>query len=87
MYARLTGSPANLRQERVDRALGGLGVPGFIKGASSKMAAGFAAFYNCIRRHLGPGGDTPAKEAHHHKGRKPVGHTDQERVPAGLRGR
>ena len=64
MYARLTGSPANLRQERVDRALGErLGVPGFIKGASSKMAAGFAAFYNYIRRHLGPGGDTPAKEA------------------------
>lgn len=37
-------------------------MPGFVKGASGKLAAGFAAFDNCGRRHL-VGGDTPARAA------------------------
>ena len=64
VYAHLTGNPTNLRQERANRTLGErLRVPGFIKGTNSKLVAGFVAFYNCIRRHLGLGGDTPAKAA------------------------
>ena len=62
--ARLAGNPTNLRQERASRTLGErLRVPGFIKGTNSKMVAGFVAFYNCIRRHPGRGGDTPARAA------------------------
>ena len=40
-----------------------LRIPWFIKGTNSRPVAGFVAFYNCIRRHLGLGGDTPAKAA------------------------
>ena len=40
-----------------------LRIPWLIKGTNSRPVAGFVAFYNCIRRHLGLGGDTPAKAA------------------------
>ena len=64
MYAHLAGNPTNLRQERASRTLGEqLRVPGFIKGTNSKLVAGFVASYNCIRRHPGLGGDTPARAA------------------------
>ena len=63
-YAHLTGNPTGLRQERASRTLGErLWIPGFVKGTNSKLAAGFVALYDCIRRHLGLGGDTPAKAA------------------------
>ena len=62
--AHLAGHPTSLRQERAGRTLGErLRIPGSIEGPNSRPAAGFVAFYNCIRRHLGPGGDTPAKAA------------------------
>ena len=63
-YAHLAGNPANLRQEKVNGTPGErLRIPGFVKGTNSKPVAGFVAFYNCIRRRLGLGGDTPAKAA------------------------
>jgi len=63
-YAHLAGNPTSLRQERASRTLGErLRIPEFTKGANSKLVAGFVAFYNCIRQHLGPGDDAPAKAA------------------------
>ena len=63
-YAYLAGNPTSLRQERAGRTPGErLRIPGLIKGTSSKLVAGFVAFYNCSRRRLGLGGDTPAKAA------------------------
>ena len=41
-----------------------LRIPGFLKSSSSRLIAGYVAFYNCIRRHMGLGGGfTPARAA------------------------
>ena len=65
VYAHLTGNPTNRRQERVNRTLAErLRIPGFLKSSSSRLIAGYVAFYNCIRRHMGLGGGrTPARAA------------------------
>ena len=64
VYAHIKGNPTNRRHERVNRTLAErFRVPRFIKKLDSKLVAGFVAFYNCIRRHMALGGDTPAAAA------------------------
>ena len=62
--AHIKGNPTNRRHERVNRTFAErLRVPRFIKKLDSHLVAGFVVFYNCIRRHMGLGGATPAKAA------------------------
>lgn len=64
VYAHIKGNPTNRRHERLNRTLSErLRVPRFIKKLDSKLVAGFVTFYNCIRRHIGLGGCTPATAA------------------------
>ena len=64
VYAHINGRTTNRRHERVNRTLAEqLRIPGFLKSMDSKLIAGFVAFYNCIRRHMGLDGKTPATAA------------------------
>ena len=60
VLAHIKGNPTNRRHEGPSRSFGKrLRVPGFIWGGGNQLVAGFVAFYNCIRRHRGLGGETP----------------------------
>ena len=64
VLAHIKASPASRRHERANTSFAKRHrVPGFIKGLDSQLVAGFVAFYNYIRWHLGLGGETPAAAA------------------------
>ena len=64
MIAHINGNPTNRRHERVNRTIAErLRIPRFIKSKHSNLVLAFAAFRNCIRRHMALDGRTPAEAA------------------------